>query len=216
MLGCDNNMASSVIHMVVANEINKTLKRDNDKLLIGAIAPDLSKQIGQTKIESHFLDNDYDEIPNLDRFLDKYKDNLSDDFVLGYFIHLYTDYLWFKYFIPEISSHNYITKLDGTVVKCNGKMLRLYMYNDYTNLNIQLIEQYNLDVDILYNDLPEIKKIIDEIPMERLKLITTQAAAIIENSKQKKDLIFNIDNINRFIDMNIELITAKLLEMGLL
>lgn len=209
-------MASSVIHMVVANEINKVLKRDNDKLLIGAIAPDLSKQIGQTKIESHFLDNDYDEIPNLDRFLDKYKDNLSDDFVLGYFIHLYTDYLWFKYFIPEISSHNYITKLDGTVVKCNGKMLKLYMYNDYTNLNIQLIEQYNLDVDILYNDLPEIKKTIDEIPMERLKLITTQAAAIIENSKQKKDLIFNIDNINRFIDMNIELITAKLIEMELL
>lgn len=209
-------MASSVIHMVVANEINKVLKRDNDKLLIGAIAPDLSKQIGQTKIESHFLDNDYDEIPNLDRFLDKYKNNLSDDFVLGYFIHLYTDYLWFKYFIPEISSHNYITKLDGTIVKCNGKMLKLYMYNDYTNLNIQLIEQYNLDVGILYNDLPEIKKIIDEIPMERLKLITTQAAAIIENSKQKKDLIFNIDNINRFIDMNIELITAKLLEMGLL
>ena len=52
--------------------------------------------------------------------------------------------------------------------------------------------------------------------MGELNLITTQAAAIIEKSKQKKNLIFNIGNINRFIDMNIELIMAKLLEMGLL
>lgn len=34
-------MASAVIHMAIASKINKTLKRDNNKILIGTIAPDI-------------------------------------------------------------------------------------------------------------------------------------------------------------------------------
>ena len=56
-------MASSVIHMIVANEINKTLKRNNKLILMGTIAPDISKHIGKTKAESHFLDNINSDIP---------------------------------------------------------------------------------------------------------------------------------------------------------
>ena len=95
-------MASVIIHMAVANEINKTLKRDNNKLLIGSIAPDISKHLGQSKLASHFLHDVNNDVPNINRFLNKYKNHLNDDFVLGYFIHLYTDYFWFKNFIPEI------------------------------------------------------------------------------------------------------------------
>jgi len=94
-------MASYVIHIAVAQEINKVLKKDKKKLLIGSIAPDLSKLLGETKVKSHFLDSEQDLIPKIDRFLNKYKNNLDDDFVLGYYIHLYTDYLWFKYFTPK-------------------------------------------------------------------------------------------------------------------
>ena len=36
-------MASSIIHICVANEINKSLKRNSRELLIGTIAPDISK-----------------------------------------------------------------------------------------------------------------------------------------------------------------------------
>ena len=63
-------MASSVIHLAVANEINKELNRDKTKLLIGSISPDISKLIGEAKQKSHFLDNN-DNIPNLDKFLEK-------------------------------------------------------------------------------------------------------------------------------------------------
>ena len=76
-------MASSVIHMVVASEINKVLKRDNNKLLIGAIAPDISKLLGETKVRSHFLKRKGNDVPNIERFLQKYRNNLNDDFVLG-------------------------------------------------------------------------------------------------------------------------------------
>ena len=208
-------MASSVIHIAVANEINKKLKRNASQLLIGSVGPDISKIVGETKLKSHFLDNNDSDIPNIDKFLKKYRTKLYDDFVLGYFIHLYTDYLWAKFFMTEVYNNDYIKKLDGTKIKCNGKMLSLYIYNDYTNINIKLIEEYNLDLKIFYNELPKIENIIEEIPMDKINLLLDQVSIIIENSNEKKDFVFNIDNIKVFIKTCVELITAKLEELNI-
>ena len=41
-------MASAIIHLCIAKEINKYLKMNEKELLLGAIAPDISKEIGQT------------------------------------------------------------------------------------------------------------------------------------------------------------------------
>lgn len=209
-------MASSMIHIAVANEINKKLNRDKSKLLIGTIAPDISKLIGEPKVKSHFQDRN-DNIPNLDKFLDKYKEKLNDDFVLGYYIHLLTDYLWFKYFMTEIrfEDSNIITKLDGTNIKCNGNMFTLYIYNDYTNLNIKLIDEYDLDLKIFYNEIPEFENIIQEIPMEKINLIVDKAGEIIENTKEHKEFVFNLDNINKFIETSVEIILGNLKELNI-
>lgn len=203
-------MASTMIHIVVANELNKKLKKDTSKLLIGTIAPDISKNIGENKVKSHFLDNKDTDIPNLEKFLNKYSKYLDDDFVLGYYIHLLTDYLWFKYFMTEISDKNIITKLDGRKVKCTGKMFMKYIYNDYTNLNIKLIDEYNLDLKIFFNELPKFNNIIEEIPMNKLNIIVDKAGEIIENTKEHKDMVFNLDNIKKFISTSVMLIEADL------
>ena len=209
-------MASTVIHMAVANEINKVLKRDNNKLLIGSIAPDIAKLIGKPKRISHFIDEPNSDIPNMDRFLNAYRNNLDDDFVLGYYIHLYTDYLWFKYFLPEVGNDIYITKLDGTKVRCSGRMFSLYVYNDYTNLNIQLLDEYNMDLKIFYNKIPKFDDIIKEIPMDRLDIIVNQAAEIIKQSKERKDFLFNLENVNNFINFSKDLIISNLEELGII
>lgn len=36
---------------------------------------------------------------------------MNFDFVLGYYIHLYTDYLWFKYFMTEIEKEGFCNLL---------------------------------------------------------------------------------------------------------
>ena len=207
-------MASSMIHIVVANEVNKKINRDKSKLFIGTIAPDISKLVGESKIKSHFQDTD-DNIPNLEKLLEKYKNNLNDDFVLGYYIHLVTDYLWFKYFMTEIEDNSMITKLDGTVVKCNGNMFSLYVYNDYTNINTKLIDEYNLDLKIFYNDIPQLDNIIEEIPMDKINLIIDKAREIIENSKKNKDFLFDIDNIKKFVNTSVDIILGKIKELGI-
>ena len=206
-------MASAIIHMAVANQINKIINKDNNKILIGSIAPDISKHLGETKYYTHFLDDVENDVPNIDKFLNKYKNKLNDDFVLGYFIHLYTDYLWFKYFIPEICDNDLITKLDGTVVKCNGRMALQYIYNDYTNLNSTLLDMYDLPLNIFYEEIPKIDQIIEEAPVDKLNLIVDKTGVIIENSKVKKDLVFNVDNIKSFVDTSVDLTMAKLKEL---
>lgn len=210
-------MASTIIHMAVANELNKKLGRDNNLILLGGIAPDLGKIADGSKIKGHFQDTN-DDIPNIKRFLNKYSSKMTDDFVMGYFIHLYTDYLWFKYFIPELfnSDKELITKLDGTKVKCNEKIFTLYVYNDYTNLNIKLLDEYNMDLSILYNELPKIDNIIEEIPIDKLNLLINETGYIIENAKEKKEYVFDIEDIKTFITTTVDLTYAYLKEKELI
>ena len=194
-------MASAVIHIAVAKEINKDLKMNEKELFLGTIAPDISKQLGESKVKSHFLLNDKTDLPILDKFLDKYKNNLNNPFIMGYYIHLFTDYLWFKYFIPEITnSSDYIKVLSGNKIKCTKEEIEKLIYNDYTNLNISLIEEYDLDLSLFYEDIeiPNIK--FDEIPLDKLQVIVDQMGIIIENSKKEYTYSFNIDNVKQFIE----------------
>ena len=213
-------MASVIIHAAICNELNKKLKRDTSKILIGTIAPDIAKLIGEDKKYTHFLDREslHPDVPVIDKFLEKYKDNLNDDFVLGYYIHLYTDYLWFKYFLPEIydKEKHLITKLDGETVDVHGEEGVNYIYNDYTNLNKELIKDYNVDLKFLYDDIPKMDNIIKEAHMDRLNVIVDKTREIYENTKVHKDYVFNMENIKNFISLSIELITANLIELGIL
>lgn len=195
-------MASAVIHIAVAKEINKDLKMNEKELFLGTIAPDISKQLGESKVKSHFLLNDKTDLPIFDKFLDKYKNNLNNPFIMGYYIHLFTDYLWFKYFIPEITnSSDYIKVLSGNKIKCTKEEIEKLIYNDYTNLNISLIEEYDLDLSLFYEDIeiPNIK--FDEIPLDKLQVIVDQMGIIIENSKKEYTYSFNIDNVKQFIEL---------------
>ena len=207
-------MASSIIHVAVANEINKVIKKDRKKLLIGSIAPDISKHIGRSKIESHFQDTD-DDIPNLNKFLNKYSNYLSDDFVLGYYIHIYTDYLWFKYFVPDFYNNGIIYKLDGTKAEIDNKEMLKYFYNDYTSLNIKVIDKYELDLDIFYEELPVFEDIIKEIPMDKIHLIVDKAGIIIENSKEKKEYVFDMEKVYKFISLSVEYLLSDLKEKSI-
>lgn len=210
-------MASSLIHAAVCNELNKKLKRNSKQILVGTIAPDISKLVGETKQYTHFLDNEDDNVPNLSRFLNKYISYLNDDFVLGYYIHLYTDYLWFKYFIPEIydESKNLIKKIDGTIVNCHGHMAEMYIYNDYTNINEQIVKNYKLDLSFLYDEKLEFNDIIREAHMDKMDLIINKAKEIYEGSKMRREYVFDMENIDNFISLSVKLIMADLKEMKL-
>ena len=204
-------MASSVIHMCIAKEINKKLKMDQNEILLGTIAPDISKHLGKTKVESHFLSNGHDI--DIDAFLNKYGKNLNEPFLMGYFIHLYADLLWDKYFVSEIVEKNCIKLLDGTKVEKTPELYKKLIYNDYTNLNIKLIDEYNLDLSLFYEEFRIPNVDMSEIPIDKLLIIIEQAGFIIQNTKEQKAYVFELENIIKFIEIATNLIYSKICEI---
>jgi len=197
-------MASAVIHLCVAKEINKYLKMDENHILLGSIAPDISKQIGETKEISHFLDHsNEDDIPNIDRFLSKYKSELNKPFEMGYFIHLLTDKYWFRDYV-----YKFIERYTQDKIKKNMTYTALkdLIYNDYTNLNITLIDNHSLNLDLFFNEiqLPESK--IMEIPVDKLDILIEKMGIIIEESKEDKTFIFDSTDIEEFIKNTVKYI----------
>lgn len=194
-------MASAIIHLAVAKTLEPYLNITNKKdYYLGSIAPDIAKQIGQTKHKTHFLYNTKKDVPNIKMFTDKYKNYKDNDFDLGYFIHLYTDKIWVEDFLSKLISNNSIKMLDGTIIKEDEDEILKLMYNDYTNLNIQVIDEYNLDLDLFYEEFKIPNTKIEELPIDKLNILIDQMGIIIENSTKKKEYIFDIYLIKEFIE----------------
>ena len=204
-------MASAIIHLAVAKELEKYLNVKNKyDYYLGTIAPDLAKQIGRTKHESHFIYNTRENIPNIKKFTDKYKYFYKNDFELGYYIHLYTDKIWFNEFINSLAYHTSVKLLDGTIINTTEKEISKMIYQDYTSLNIQIIDYYNLELSLFYKDFKKPKSNLDEIPLNKLNILIDKMGIIIENSKQEKNYIFDIKSVNSFIEKTVQIIIKEL------
>lgn len=203
-------MASAIIHLAVAKTLEKYLSIENPKdYYLGTIAPDISKQIGESKNKSHFLINTPDDIPNIETFTKKYPNFKYNSFDLGYFIHLYTDKVWFSKFMPNIVAGNYLKLLDGTIIKTTPEEMQEVIYQDYTNLNIQLLDEYNMDLSLFYEEIFPPKTTITEIPTDKLNILIDKMGIIIKNSKELKPYTFDAYLVLEFIDN----VSQKLLEV---
>lgn len=205
-------MASAIIHLAVAKELDKKLNiRNKYDYYLGSIAPDISKQIGRSKYESHFLKNSYqDNVPNMELFVSRYPNFIETEFDLGYYIHLYTDKLWIENFLKNIICNNTLKLLDGTIINTTEEEIKSIIYSDYTNLNISIIDEYNLDLSLFYEDFKIPKTKIKEIPIENLDILINKMGIIIENSKDEKKYTIDIELIKNFITSTCDKIIEEL------
>ena len=192
-------MASAIIHMAVAKRVKEKLNLTlNDKeLYLGTIAPDISKEIDRPRDETHFAK---DKKINLEYFESKYKEYLNNPFELGYYIHLCVDYLWLDNVVEKILKDTEIKLLTGEVVKLEEKEFDKMIYNDYTNMNILLLEEYNMDLSLFYEEFLYPVIHIEEVPNNLLNLIVNKMGIISANSKLDKTYILDIKMIKEFIE----------------
>lgn len=205
-------MASAIIHLAIAKKLKEKMFIKNEyDYLLGAIAPDIAKQVGKTKLKSHFLINNFTDVPNLNIFTKKYPDFKYNSFDLGYFSHLYADKVWFEEFLPNLVYNSSIKLLDGTIIQTkNIEEINNMIYSDYTNININTIENYDLDLSIFYEEFKEPKTKVEEIPIDKLDILINKMSIIIENSKSEKSYMFDMYSIDKFIEKTVDLILKEL------
>ena len=204
-------MASAIIHLAIAKKVKEKIKVENPKdYYLGAIAPDISKQIGESREISHFEINTQNEIPNIDLFKKRYPTFMYNSFDLGYFIHLYTDKFWRIEFLPNIKQDNFIKLTNGTFIKSTQDNIIQMIYSDYTNLNIKVIETFDLDLSLFYEEFVVPKTTIKEVPINKLDILINKMGLLIENSKSEKTYTLDIKEIKEFVENTANKIIEEL------
>lgn len=204
-------MASTIIHIAIAKELENKLDIENKKdYYLGSIAPDISKQIGLKRSDSHFSNNTRNNIPNIALFIKRYPTFKYNSFNLGYFIHLYTDKIWREEFLDKTMYENMVKLLDGTTVNLPKEEINDLIYSDYTNLNIKIIEEYNLDLSLFYEEFKIPDTTLNEIPIKKLDILINKMGIIIENSKEEKTYTIDIYIIKNLIEKCVNQILEEL------
>ena len=181
-------MASFSIHLAIGKRYLEKNKIENEKdFLLGVIDPDLA----QDKRKSHYTGST--DTTNLEYFLsekvllNRYLEtnNIDNDYDLGIFLHLVTDYIFFNHFFDKEYINN--TKYHD---------FNNDLYHSYDNTDNYVYDKYSIN----YPNLNEI--IINCISKARKNKNT--------NYNNGKDII-PIDKLDNFIEYisNIDLYKYK-------
>lgn len=204
-------MASGMIHIAIAKEVNKKLKMDENLLYLGTLAPDLSKILKRKKSRSHFYTTK--DAPDLDKFILKYKKEMSRPIEMGYYIHLYVDKLWDELFTKDIIDLDSITLLNGTKIKVKEKDAKKLLNKDFSNINENIINKYDIDLSLFDKSIRVPKIYIDEIPNKKIKLVIDDINKILSESKKERTVILDEKNVYKFINSSSKEIINNLKEL---
>ncbi len=206
-------MASSIVHATIAIKLKDKLKINNYyDYLLGSIAPDIGKIIGVPKNITHFFIRE--NVPDLTRFIKEYPNYLTNDFLLGYFIHLYCDDLWFNKFLLQFVSNNQIHLLNGQIIEHNERNMIKVIYHDYDLLNADIIKKYHLDYSFLTKSFVKPNIIFKEFDVSKIYLINEQTYHYLTSSHTGEYQLFNMDMIDNYINNCIKEIINYLKEIN--
>ena len=217
-------MASTIMHIAIAENIYRKINNNKNEInyydfILGSIAPDISKQVGDDKKISHFIYDDSSN-PDLISFLNKYRDSLTNSFMLGYYVHLFSDRLFYSEFLPlfvrDDIINSYVKCLDGNTLNMSKDERKSLLYNDYTNLNISLIDEYGLNLEIFYDDYKMPICDIEEIDLSKLPVLIDNIGIIIENATNDKNYIIDISKVKSFIDSCSDEIYNNLISLNVI
>lgn len=209
-------MASAIIHFAVAKRVNEKLKRNEKDFLLGSIAPDAAKIMGVERSQTHFVDKDVNlSVPVLEKFYSLYKDYLDNDFELGYYVHLITDKLWFSEFLSNfVINNSMVYDKEGNKVKLKGITAEDLVYNDYSNLNVQIIDYYGFDLSLFYEKFDYPVNHIKELPDDSFDKLLEKMGTVISKVSDY-NYIIDIESIIHFIEYCTVYVLDILEEKGL-
>ena len=233
-------MPAWVIHLKTASKINKFLKLDENLFYFGNVMVDAKRYvIDNLSVDvdyyvSHFahkvsINNMKLPLPSADDFIKKYIKYKDNPVVMGYYIHLLTDYFWNNlvfgnYFISDEKGNVIGIKLkDGTQKLCDKETIKALKHRDLEIYSRYIYDDFNIDIDekVLIDDIASKAKIISEIPYSRedIKKIVNYIKNIkYMYSKKRRDefefVLFSKEDMDKYFNISIDFILEKLKKLG--
>jgi len=174
-------MPSWGIHLVTANEVLKKINiSEENAFFIGNVMPDAERHVidnFSVFVEydiSHFtelqeVNGNLERLPNPVKFVNKYKNKMKNPMILGYLIHLLTDYYWNKLtaarFTIRDNNGNFIgIKLNtGENLEADKTIRRNLKHNDFYLFENELIQNTIFKLPDYSEDLINFSEEIEEI-----------------------------------------------------
>ena len=183
-------MPTHKMHMAIANKVNKTLKLDNDMVMIGSVLPDLT--VDKRHRISHFKNGEegIEGTANPYKFLLKYKDMLDNPVMVGYLIHLLTDrffnsYVFQNYYIYDENTHLIGIKFHDEEVMMPIEKIRYEKHRDFYVYDKYLTEKGRVSKFKSYDCIDKIVNIPDAMfDKSLIKRYIKNANIDIEHAKK--------------------------------
>lgn len=175
-------MPSWIVHLATASEVIKKINIENENsFLIGNLIPDAERHVIKDfsvyvpynvshYSEIQIIDGKKEELPNIEKFINNYKNYLNNPMVLGYLTHILTDYYWNKttyirYTIRDNQGNCIGVKLNnGNEIKCGIKERSEIKHKDFDIFKNSIIEKENYTIPKYEDKLLQDLKVIKEIP----------------------------------------------------
>ena len=214
-------------HLYIANELNKKIKLDTSQFLLGNVLPDIySGWIikDASKIEiyetSHFgkktlLDGKRYTLPDIEKFEEEnellFKENTL---LLGYFVHILTDYFFNKYSFQNHYVKDENSKTIGCYLK-NGEFLsgdaeevKKHKHSDFSLFsNNKLKEIDDIQIEYKSNFIDKCKqiKIMEIFEEDLIKTVKYVNEILLEKSEKNR----NNDEYKIFTEEELEQKTVE-------
>lgn len=195
------------IHLEVAKRVNDIIKYDDksyNEFMIGNILPDINNCYLVKDISSKIPHSSTHFYPvHHEGFYEKYKNFFDNPVVVGYYTHLYTDYLWNSDFYSKFKNVNNLSDDDVRILK--QKDFKIYN-NDFVNNTIKI---YDLD------ELIRKISIIDEVSIIKQDIINVceylDKKVIFDEGNYS---FYNKCNLDCLLDYTVENIKNKKLKIN--
>lgn len=206
-------MGSRMMHLIIAKQVAEKIDiYDRPRFLLGSIAPDAVHGREQ-KTKSHYYEGSVDDGTrhiHVERFIEKYREQMQDEFTLGYMVHLVGDDVWMRdiYFKKDLKKR----------IDADPSVLEKW-HADFRKLNSMLIDQFGcarLEQQLASAELPE--AFIEEIELNNLREFVEETLGDFHLTKVSsgQDLeIYTFEEITSYIKSAAEQAVRVCLSLGM-
>lgn len=225
-------MPSSIIHRCVGKRVLEKgylYKKNEDIFMytVGLIAPDCWRnsirfknselpKIAKRKYSHFSREGQY--LEHYEDFFDKYRNCLSDPFMMGYLVHLITDFHWrTTMFFKCFDENGKIKLLDGSVVDDDKIVKKQLLHNENKKMSYLLSEYFKLD-NINLLSMEELDRLprMDEIEFDGLNETINYTNFEGSNNPVHQLIVFEIEHFIKGIEECSNYILNKLIELDVM